>query len=110
MTLRLVGDSLFGDLKIGDSTSADFSSLRGVVHKNSYTVLVEDRPAKGFGIFFSAVGAAMDWLRESVHGIQPTVIRFDLNAKGDSLTGSRTVTGGMAKGTRVSLVTGKRVP
>ena len=98
MTLRAVGDSLFGDLRIGDSTSTDLSALRGTARKDSYTVYVEQPPTTGFGIFFSALGAAMDWLRATVHGIEPVVIRFDVVAKGDSLTGTRVVTGGMSKG------------
>ena|SRR5689334_25403411 len=108
MTLRAVGDSIFGELRIGDSTSTDLSALRGVAHNNSYALLIEDPAAKGLGIFFSAVGAAMDWLRESVHGIQPTVVRLDLVAKGDSLTGSRTATGGNSPAARISTVTGRR--
>jgi hypothetical protein len=98
MTLRAVGDSLFGELRIGDSTSTDLSALRGTARKDTYTLYLEEPPAKGFGIFFSALGAAMDWLRATVHGIEPVIIRFDLAAKGDSLSGTRVVTGGMSKG------------
>lgn len=108
MTLRAVGDSLFGELRIGDSTSTDISTLRGIARKDAYTLYAEEPPARGFGIFFSALGAAMDWLRESVHGIEPVVVRFDLTAKGDSLTGTRVMTGGMG-GTRQSTVTGHAV-
>jgi hypothetical protein len=98
MTLRAVGDSLFGDFRIGDSASTNLTGLRGIVRKDGYTVYVEEPPAKGFGIFFSALGAAMDWLRETVHNVQPVVVRFDLVAKGDSLSGTRVITGGMSKG------------
>jgi hypothetical protein len=107
MTLRAVGDSLFGDFRIGDSASTNVAALRGIVRKDGYTVYVEEPPAKGFGIFFSALGAAMDWLRETVHNVQPVVVRFDLMAKGDSLTGTRNVSGGMG-GPRSSAVVGRQ--
>ena len=110
MTLRSVGDSVFGELAIGDSATANLSVLRGTAGKTGYAVYAEEPPAKGFGLFFSAFGAAMDWLRESVHGIHPVIVRFDVTAKGDSLTGSRTATGGMSPAPRVSPVTGRRVP
>lgn len=108
MTLRSVGDSLFGELIIGDSASADRSALRGIARREVWTVYVEDPAARGKGIFFSAVGSMIDWLRETVHGIQPVVVRFDVSARGDSLTGTRLVTGGMSRGRRTSTVTGKR--
>jgi hypothetical protein len=110
MTLRSVGDSLFGELVIGDSTSANRSVLRGIARKDAWTVYSEEPAARGMGIFFSAVGSMMDWLRESVHGVQPVAVRFEISAKGDSLTGSRIVTGGMGNGLRTSTVTGKRTP
>ena len=106
MTLRSVGDSLFGELVMGDSATGDRSALRGVVRKTGWTVYAEDPAARGIGIFFSALGAAMDWLRESVHGVQPVIIRFELVAKGDSLTGTRFVTGGLGP-PRQSPVTGQ---
>lgn len=110
MTLRSVGDSLFGELVVGDSASAHRSVLRGIARKEAWTVYAEEPSATGMGIFFSAVGSMMDWLRESVHGIQPVAVRFEIAAKGDSLTGSRIVTGGMGNGQRTSTVTGKRTP
>ena len=108
MSLRADGDSLFGELVIGDSASASRSALRGKSTKGAWTLYVEDPSPKGVGIFLSAVGAAMDWLRETVHGIQPTVTRLDVTLKGDSLTGSRTVTGGLSPNPRTSAITGKR--
>jgi hypothetical protein len=99
LTLRSVGDSVIGELVIGDSASADRAVLRGIAVKEGWTVYAEELPAKGFGVFFSAIGAAMDWLRETVHGIQPVVIRFDVMQKGDSLTGTRSVSGGMGRPT-----------
>ena len=107
MTVRAAGDSLFGELTIGDSGSTNRSALRGSARKDAWTLYVEQPPARGFGMFFSAVGAAMDWLRESIHGIEPVLVRFDVTVKGDSLTGSRVVTGGMG-GARHSTVSGIR--
>jgi hypothetical protein len=107
MTVRAVGDSVFGELTIGDSGSTNRSALRGSARKDAWTLYVEQPPARGFGMVFSAVGAAMDWLRESVHGIEPVVVRFDLAVKRDSLSGSRIVTGGMG-GARNSAVNGVR--
>src|SRR3954471_2711277 len=78
MTLRSVGDSILGEMTVGDSASTDRYALRGTASKGAWTVYVEEPAAHGFGLFFSAIGAAMDWLRESVHGIQPVVVRFDL--------------------------------
>ena len=108
MTLRADGDSLFGELVIGDSATAYRAVLRGRSTKAGWALYVEDPTPKGIGIVFSALGVAMDWLRESIHGIQPTVIRLDVTATGDSLTGSRTVTGGMSSIPRTSTVSGKR--
>jgi hypothetical protein len=108
MTLRAEGDSLFGELAIGDSATASRSVLRGKSTKAGWTLYVEDPSPKGIAIVFSALGVAMDWLRETVHGIQPTVIRLDVSAKGDSLIGSRTVTGGISAAPRSSTVGGKR--
>src|SRR6185436_3491227 len=88
MTLRMVGDSLLGDMTVGDSSTADRYVLRGIANKSAWTVYVEESPARGVGVFFSALGAAMEWLKESVHGIQPVVVRFDLTAKGDSISGT----------------------
>lgn len=108
MTLRADGDSLFGELVIGDSATANRSALRGKSTKAGWTLYVEDPTPKGIDVVLSALGVAMDWLRETVHGIQPTVIRLDVAPKGDSLTGSRTVTGGMTSIPRTSTVAGKR--
>jgi hypothetical protein len=108
MTLRSVGDSLFGELMIGDSTMANRSTLRGVAGKGGWTLYAEEPTARGFGIFFSALGSAMDWLRESVHGIHPVVIRFDVVAKGDSLVGTRSVSGGMGS-PRSSAISGRKL-
>ena len=109
MTLRSVGDSLLGELVVGDSGVTTRSVLRGTARNNAWTVYADDPPANGMGIFFSAVGSMMDWLRETVHGIPPVVVRFDLTAKGDSLAGSRTVTGGISNTPRTSQVSGKRL-
>jgi len=108
MILRSVGDSVIGEMTVGDSATADHYPLRGTAHKDAWTVYVEEPPARGFGILFSALGAAMEWLKESVHGIQPVVVRFDLTAKGDSINGTRAVTGGMG-GSRNSAVHGLRI-
>jgi hypothetical protein len=108
MTLRADGDSLFGELAIGDSATASRSVLRGKSTKAGWTLYVEDPSPKGVAIVFSALGVAMDWLRATVHGIQPTVVRMDVSAKGDSLVGSRTVTGGISQTPRTSAVVGKR--
>jgi hypothetical protein len=108
MTLRSVGDSVFGELSIGDSASKDRSAIRGSSRKELFTLYVEEPPAKGMGIFLSALGAAMDWMRETMHGVQPVIVRFDLVAKGDSLTGTRNVSGGMG-GARSSPVMASRV-
>jgi hypothetical protein len=108
ISLRSVGDSVIGELMIGDSATANRSLLRGVAGKAGWTVYAEEPPAKGFGIMFSALGAAMDWLKEAVHGVQPVVVRFDVVAKGDSLSGTRSLTGGMG-GARSSPVSGQRI-
>jgi hypothetical protein len=110
MTLRTVGDSVIGELVIGDSTTGDRSVLRGVSGKTGMTLYAEAPRPQGAAIFFSALGSAMDWLRENVHGIQPVLVRFDLSVKGDSLTGSRIVTGGVGNGAggRASPIYGKR--
>ena len=97
MTLRAVGDSILGDFSIGDSTSTDLSVVRGTARKDGYSLYLEEPASKGMGVFFSALGAAMDWLRATVHGVEPVVIRFDLTAKGDSLNGERMVSGGMSR-------------
>ena len=108
MTLSAVGDSLIGELVVGDSAAAERSLVRGVSGKTGWTLIVEEPPAKGFGIFFSAIGAAMDWMRETVHGITPVTVRFDLTAKGDSLTGNRIASGGLSSTPRTSAVRGIR--
>ena len=110
MTLRSVGDSVIGELVIGDSTTGERSVLRGISGKTGITLYAEDPRPQGTAIFFSALGAAMDWLRETVHGIQPVLIRFDVTVRGDSLTGSRIVTGGVGNGTggRASPIYGRR--
>lgn len=108
MTLRAEGDSLFGELAIGDSATAYRSVLRGKSTRDRWTLYVESPSPKGIDIVFSALGVAMDWLRETVHGIHPTVIRLDVAAKGDSLVGSRTVTGGISAAARTSTIAGKR--
>jgi hypothetical protein len=108
MALRQVGDSVLGDLTLGDSATGPRSILRGTARKEAWSVYAEDPAARGMGIFFSAIGSMMDWLRETVHGIPPVVVRFELAAKGDSLTGSRIITGGMG-GTRQSAIVGRRI-
>src|SRR4051812_26898666 len=96
MILRSVGDSVIGEMMVGDSATASHYALRGTARKDTWAMYIEEPPAHGFGIFFSALGAAMDWLKESVHGIHPVLVRFDLTAKGDSISGTRAVTGGMS--------------
>jgi hypothetical protein len=107
LTLRAVGDSIQGDLVVGDSAGGERSVLRGTGSASAWTLYAEAPAGRGMAIFFAAVDAAMDWLRETVHGFRPTEIRLDLVVKGDSLTGTRTVTGGFS-GARTAAVRGRR--
>src|SRR5689334_18572212 len=51
MTLRSVGDSVFGELVVGDSDSPSRSVLRGVARKDAWTIYAEEPAASGMGIF-----------------------------------------------------------
>jgi hypothetical protein len=94
---------------VGDSATANRSVVQGTVRGNAWTFYIDEPEPRGMAIFFSALDAAMTWLRETVHGVQPTVVRFDLTARADSITGTRTVTGfGAGRGTTAA-VTGRRI-
>lgn len=105
MTLRIAGDSLFGELALNDPDSTRML-LRGVSRPNAWAVYVEQAKPTGLAVLMIPVDVAVEWLKENVHGIQPIVVRFDLAARADSLTGTRTVTGGSSTRARVSAVKG----
>ena len=95
ITLRSLGDSILGELRVGDSANVSVVALRGTASQQNWTLFAEEPTPHGIDVVFSAFASAMDWLRENVHGIHPISVRFDLVARGDSITGSRNVTGGM---------------
>jgi hypothetical protein len=107
MTVRSVGDSLIGDLLIPMAGKDSVRYLiRGMPKAALWTLYVEEPKPQGLAILMVPVEAAMDWLRDAVHGVAPTVIRFDLTVKGDSVTGTRTVTGFPGNEPRVTAVRG----
>lgn len=113
VTLRLVGDSVLGDLSlmVGDSASGGRYVARGTATAGRWSFYSEEPRPTGFAVLLVPVEAAMDWMKETIHGAQPRAVRFDLTAQGDSVTGTRTVTGGFpGSAPRVSPVTGKRRP
>jgi hypothetical protein len=107
MTLRTAGDSLFGDLALNDPDSTRVL-LRGTARSNAWTLYVEEARPTGLSVLMVPLDMAMEWLKENVHGMQPVVVRFDLATRADSVTGTRTVTGGRAAKARTSTVRGVR--
>jgi hypothetical protein len=107
MTLRSAGDSLFGELALSDPDSTKLL-LRGTSRSNAWALYVEEARPTGLAVMMVPIEAAMEWLKENIHGMQPIVVRFDLATRGDSVTGSRTVTGGFAPRARTSVVRGAR--
>jgi hypothetical protein len=105
MTLRSAGDSLFGELALNDPDSTRML-LRGAARPNAWTVYVEQAKPTGLAVLMIPIDVAVEWLKENVHGMQPIVVRFDLAARADSLTGTRTVPGGSSPKARVSAVKG----
>src|ERR1051325_10664265 len=59
MTLRAEGDSVFGELVIGDSATANRSVLRGKSTTSGWTLYTEEPTPTGIGVFFSAFTVAM---------------------------------------------------
>ena len=108
MTLRSVGDSILGELVIGDSASSDRSILRGTARANAWTVYAEEPAPRGLSVMLVPIEMAMEWLRETVHGIQPRSVRFEMIVRGDSLTGTRIATGSADNRARTSAVRGMR--
>jgi hypothetical protein len=107
MTLRAVGDSLFGDIALSDADSTKLL-LRGTARSDKWALYVEEARPSGLAVLMVPIDAAIEWIKENVHGMQPVVVRFDLAARSDSLQGTRTVTGGIASQARTSVVRGSR--
>ena len=95
MSLRSVGDSVFGEMTLGDSTSKDRVILRGTAKSGAWTVYTEQPNPTGLSVLLVPIEVAIEWLKETMHDMQPVVVRFDLIQRGDSLTGTRIVTGGL---------------
>jgi hypothetical protein len=108
LTLRSVGDSLLGDLVTLSQADSAKALLRGTAKANAWTLYVEEPKPQGLAVLLIPIEAAMDWLKEAVHGVSPTVTRFELVTKGDSVTGTRIVTGFPSPDPRTSPVSGAR--
>jgi hypothetical protein len=108
LTLRSVGDSLLGDMVILSQADSAKSLLRGTAKANAWTLYVESPKPQGLAVLLIPIEAAMDWLKEAVHGVTPTVTRFELVTRGDSVTGTRVVTGFPSPNARTSPVSGTR--
>ena len=106
--LRSVGDSVLGEMILISQADSAKSFLRGTTKANVWTLYVEEPKPQGLSVLLIPIELAMDWLKETVHGIPPTVVRFELGARGDSLTGTRTVTGFPSKNPRTAPVQGIR--
>ena len=108
LTLREAGDSLFGDLVTSQGKDSTRFLLRGTGNANAWTLYAEEPTPQGLAVLLIPIEAAMVWLREAVHGVQSPTIRFELVTRGDSITGTRTVTGFPSSRPRATPVTGLR--
>jgi hypothetical protein len=108
MTLRSVGDSVLGDLVMLSQADSAKLVLRGTAKANAWTLYVDEPKPQGLAVMLIPIEAAMNWLKEAVHGVSPTVTRFELVAKGDSVTGTRIVTGFPSPDARTAPVSGTR--
>ena len=109
LTFRRSKDSIVGTLRIADPGSpADVRIVRGVARRDTLAFEVETPRRQGIAVVLSAVEVAMDWLRQTVHGVEPELTEFRLRVRGDSLNGTRSVSGGVGRPVEPARVAGAR--
>jgi hypothetical protein len=92
VTLRQKGDSIVGEWQaiasIGE-TPANPRTLIGVFRGETARLEIDPSVAATDGYFAEMGRELVEFIKEHVHGIQPTTAKLELSLRGDSLIGSR---------------------
>ena len=109
LTIRRVKDSVSGTLLVVEPDSAPISHLlRGLSRGDTIVFQLDGARRQGFAAVLSAVEVAMDWLKQTVHGVEPELVEFRVRIRGDSLAGTRAVSGGGRRPAEPARVAGRR--
>jgi hypothetical protein len=92
MVLRLRGDSLFGFWQWPTNpgeTQSPARSVRGVLLRDGSARVQVDQNHEDEGFFAMLGREVVDWLKEHIHNMPPTIPVYEFTVRGDSLVGTR---------------------